>query len=306
MTAAGWLALYLRVGALLLPVIACAAIGAVWGLRKRAYPGEFIAALVTGVTTPALVFHTLVTTRLDAQQLLQVGGATVAGLAIVAVVSATLLRASGLPVAPLLPTATFPNAGNLGLPIAQLAFGETGLAVAVVFFAVCTLLQHTLGVWLLVRGSDPGARSWPRGVAIACLLAVALRAVDIHLPAPVLASASLVGSLTVPLMLISLGHALVTVTRSGLRHGSWVAAIRLASGAFAGWAIALLLGLPPLVAGVVALQLAMPVAVVNYLYAARYTRHGDVTAGAVLASTAIFVALSPLLLLAWAGSALVR
>ena len=37
-----------------------------------------------------------------------------------------------MPARTLEPVATFPNTGNLGLPIAQLAFGDTGLPVAVV------------------------------------------------------------------------------------------------------------------------------------------------------------------------------
>ncbi len=178
---------------------------------------------------------------------------------------------------------------------------RTGLAVAVIFFACCTLLQHTVGVWMLSRGSDSVSASWPRGVAIACLAAVALRAGDVAMPEPVLASARLVGSLTVPLMLLSLGHALVTVSHAGIRRGSLLGAIRLASGAAAGWVVGRLLGLPPLVAGVIALQLVMPVAIVNYLYAERFTRHGDIAAGAVLSSTVVFVVLSPLLLVWLAG-----
>lgn len=300
MSAANWLTLYVRIGALLLPVIACAAIGAWWGLKKRTYPGEFVGMLVTTIATPSLIFHTLLTTRMDAAQLLQVGSAAVLGLAVAALVSAIALRTVRLPVLPLLPTATVPNSGNLGLPIAQLAFGDTGLAVAVIFFAVCSLLQNTLGVWVLSRGSAVPGASWPRGVAVACLAAVALRAAGVTLPEPILASARLVGSLTVPLMLISLGYALVTVTHTGLRQGSLVGAIRLAGGAGAGWVVGRLLGLPPLVAGVIALQLAMPVAVVNYIYAERFTAHGDIAAGAVLTSTVVFIVLSPLLL-AWLG-----
>ena len=56
----------------------------------------------------------------------------------------------------------------------------------------------------------------------ACLLAVVLRATDVAAPAPVLESVRLVGSLVVPLML-SLGYALVTVSRAGHSpgHRAW-------------------------------------------------------------------------------------
>jgi predicted permease len=305
MTLTLWLGLYASVAALLLPVAACAGIGAFWGWKKRSYPGEFIATVATAVATPALVFHTLVTTRLDNALLLQVLGAGLAGLALAALMAAIVLRVAGLPVGPLVPTATFPNAGNLGLPVAQLAFGETGLAVAVAFFTVCSVMQHTLAAWWLGRvGSDSPTRpraAWPRGVTVACLLAVAARLSGVAVPEPVLASARLVGSLAVPLMLLSLGYALVTVSRAGIGQGSVLGVVRLATGLAAGLLITLLFDLPPMVASVMQLQLLMPVAVVNYLYAERFTRFGDLAAGAVLVSTALFVLLSPLLLW-WSGA----
>lgn len=301
MTFFSWLALYTDMAALLLPVAACAAIGAVWGLRQRAYPGEFISVLTTAVTTPALVFHTLLTTRLDNTQLLQVMAAVLLGLALAAACGALLLKLARLPVGALLPTVTVPNAGNIGLPVALLAFGETGLTVAVAFFALSTILQHTLGAAFLGRQSS-ARRTWPVGVFVTCVSAVVLRAAAIPVPQPVLESARLIGTLTVPLMLLSLGYALVTVNRSGLRRGSITGVIRLAAGFAAGAVLPLLLPLEPLVQSVLTLQLMLPVAVVSYLYAERFTEHGDVAAGAVLVSTLLFVLLGPLMLW-WAGAA---
>jgi predicted permease len=90
-----------------------------------------------------------------------------------------------LPARTLEPAATFPNTGNLGLPIAQLAFGETGLAVTVAFFAVSSLVQHTLGVWVMSK-DNIRSQPWPKGVMFACVLAVVLRAANVAAPAPVL------------------------------------------------------------------------------------------------------------------------
>lgn len=292
MTGQGWLATYAHIALLLLPVASCAGIGAFWARSGKAYPGEFVAHLATVVSTPALVFHTLVTTTLDDARLLEVGTASLVGLAVAAATSACALAAFRLPVRTLTAAATFPNAGNLGLPVAYLVFGEVGMAVAITFFAVNSVVQHTLGVWFTSRGGSQGQR-WPKGVAIACLLALAVRATSLKLPAPVLESARLVGSLAVPLMLLSLGYALATVSRRGLGRGAVLGAIRLLAGLLGGTAVALLLGLPALTAGVVALQLAMPVAVVSAIYVQRFSGEGDVAAGGVLVSTVAFLALCP-------------
>lgn len=295
MTGDAWLGVYLRLATLLLPVICCAAVGAAWAVRKKAYPAQFVATLATVVSTPALVFYTLVTTRLNDAQLLEAGGASLLGLAAAALLSSVALRSMKMPVATLAPAATFPNAGNLGLPIAQFAFGDTGFAVAIAFFAINSVVQHTLGVWVTSRGVDHAPR-WPKGVIVACLLAVAFRTFGVALPGPVIESARLVGSLAVPLMLLSLGHALASVSRAGIRQGALLGAIRLVAGVLAGALVVHALHLPPLVAGVLTLQLAMPVAVVSSIYVQRFSSHGDVAAGAVLVSTAAFVVLCPLLI----------
>lgn len=305
MTLASWGQHYLQIGTLLLPVIACAALGAWWGLREASFPSEFVARLATRFAVPALIFHTLATTTLSGRVLLDVALATAAGLALAAVFAAALLRLAGLPVAPLLPTATFPNTGNLGLPLASLAFGEAALAVAVSFFAICSVLQHTLGLWWLGRIDREHAPATPSAatpliIAAACAAAVLSRSLEIPVPRAVLDSASLIGSLAVPLMLVSLGHALSTVSRHSLGNGMRVGVTRLVAGGLAGLSVTLVLELPPVAAQALQLQLLMPVAVVNYLYAQQFTRHGALSAGAVLASTLTFLLLSPMLL-AWLG-----
>lgn len=304
MTLLNWLAQYAHIMGFLLPVFVCAGIGVVWALKKKAYPNEFVSTLVTSVTIPALVFHTILTTRLEDALLLQVVSVTALALLIMALFAAAMLALLRLPVLSLLPTATFPNAGNLGLPVAQLAFGETGLAVAVTVFTLLSFTQHTVGVWLLGwsgRAKGSQKRKWPVGVAVACFAAAGLRWLDHSLPAPMLASAQLVGSLTVPLMLISLGYALATVSRSSIGAGSVVGAIRLGAGVVAAVAITSLFDLPATVTGAVVLQLLMPVAVVSYLYSERYTNVGETSAGAVLVSTVLFFIASPLMI-GWASA----
>ncbi|MBB1597535.1 AEC family transporter [Achromobacter sp. UMC46] len=285
---------YLSAIVLMLPLLFCVGIGVFWGKRDIPFGGTFITTLVTSVTTPALVFHTFVTTHLDDRALADVAAATLLALLLCAGVAALLLKVWKLPVRTLLPTAFLPNAGNLGLPISQLAFGDAGLSVAVAFFAVNSFVMHTIAVRLLPGVNTKG--SWKSPILLASVVAVALRMLHIPVPEWVVETARMLGAVTVPLMLLSLGHALALIPSNGLRDGAKVAAIRLGVGLAAGLAVVWALDLEPVLAGALTLQMAMPCAVVSYMYAKRYTPLGDTAAGAVLVSTVVFLLLAPLML----------
>lgn len=285
---------YLSAIVLMLPLLFCVGIGVFWGKRDIPFGGAFITTLVTSVTTPALVFHTFVTTHLDDRALADVAAATLLALLLCAGVAALLLKVWKLPVRTLLPTAFLPNAGNLGLPISQLAFGDAGLSVAVAFFAVNSFVMHTVAVRLLPGVNTKG--SWKSPILLASVVAVVLRMLHIPVPEWLIETARMLGAVTVPLMLLSLGHALALIPSNGLRDGAKVGAIRLGVGLAAGLAVVWALDLEPVLAGALTLQMAMPCAVVSYMYAKRYTPLGDTAAGAVLVSTVVFLLLAPLML----------
>ncbi|MGE8637669.1 MAG: AEC family transporter [Achromobacter sp.] len=285
---------YLSAIVLMLPLLFCVGIGVFWGKRDIPFGGAFITTLVTSVTTPALVFHTFVTTHLDDRALADVAAATLLALLLCALVAALLLKVCKLPVRTLLPTAFLPNAGNLGLPISQLAFGDAGLSVAVAFFAVNSFVMHTIAVRLLPGVNTKG--SWKSPILLASVVAVGLRMLHIPVPEWLIETARMLGAVTVPLMLLSLGHALALIPSNGLRDGAKVGAIRLGVGLAAGLTVVWALDLEPVLAGALTLQMAMPCAVVSYMYAKRYTPLGDTAAGAVLVSTVVFLLLAPLML----------
>ncbi|GAA5232814.1 AEC family transporter [Verticiella sediminum] len=287
-------AFYLSTLLLLAPLLVCVGVGTVWGKRALPYSGDFVSRLVTSVCVPALVFRTLVLTELDNRLLLEIGVVTVLALGLSVAACWLILRALRMPVRELVMTAAFPNAGNLGLPMAALAFGETGFSAAIVFFAVCAFVHNTFGVRLL-PGANTGA-VWRSPVLLASLLAVICRAGELTVPAWMLESMELLGRLTVPLMLFSLGYALSAIPASGMRAGGAIAVMRLVVGGASGWAAAWLLGLDAQMRSLMLMQMAMPCAVISYMFAARYSSRAEISAGAVLLSTALFLVASPLIM----------
>ncbi|MBJ7263482.1 MAG: AEC family transporter [Burkholderiaceae bacterium] len=287
--------MYLQSAIVLAPLVLIIGIGVFWGKKDYPFAGPFVTMLVTSVTTPALVFKTFSTTQIGASEMVSVLGATVLGIVLCMALCAVVLKVIGMPVRAMLQLASFPNAGNLGLPISYLAYGDVGLSTAVAFFAIVSFLTHTVGVRTLPN--TQGVGSWKSPILLACATAIGLRVFSVPVPDVLLETAGMLGACTVPLMLLSLGHALALIPRTSLRAGAVVGVIRLAVGALVGYGMIGLLPLPAAVGGTLALQLSMPCAVVSYMYVRRFTDMHDVAAGAVLVSTVTFLLYVPVLIL---------
>jgi predicted permease len=129
------------------------------------------------------------------------------------------------------------------------------------------------------------------------VLGVTLLATDTVLPAWLGNTVQLLAGMAIPLMLVALGYALGSFTVKRLPVAATLAFARLGLGLAVGLGIVWLFGLEGTKRGVVLIESAMPVAVFNYLLAARYDRHPDEIAGAIVISTLASFATLPLLLL---------
>jgi predicted permease len=98
-------------------------------------------------------------------------------------------------------------------------------------------------------------------------------------------------------MLLALGYSLANfrIARPGKAIG--LAAFRLGLGFSVGVGVAELFDLSGTIRGVVIIESAMPLAVFNFLLAARYDRHPDDIAGAILVSTVLSFLTLPALIL---------
>jgi hypothetical protein len=277
------------------PVFICAGIGAVWARSGRSFDIDMTTTLITNVTSPCLVFHTLSTLSIDPRQLATIVGAAVAGLAVAALIAAAVLAAWSLAQRSFLPALIFPNTGNMGLPLNLLAFGDGGLALAIGVFTLYSLSQFTIGVALASgRASLRALARVPIVYALPPALAFMLAGVP---PPKWLASTThLVGTITIPMMLIALGVSLVRLEVRSLGRNLALAALRLVLGFTVGVAVASAWGLDGTARGVLIIQSTMPSAVFNYLFAQRYQTAPSDVASIVVLSTALSMVTLPALL----------
>src|SRR5690606_18125397 len=198
----------------------------------------------------------------------------------------------------LVPAYMFPNTGNMGLPISLYAFGEAGLALAVAFFVVLSVGHFSVG--LMLSGA---AQSWRRlllnPVIISLCVAVGVLLLDLSLPRWLDNTVSLPGSLSIPMMLLTLGVSLGSLRPRQIGRRFALRGLRRPGAAARGRAVAGMRGPPPLARAVLVLQAAMPVARVSDLCAVRAGRSPEPVASLVLCSTLLAFVLLPLLLVWW-------
>jgi predicted permease len=283
-----------QVAAVLLPVFCIAGIGYLWRLLGAPFDLAFVTRLIMNLAGPCLVFDSLANLTLPPQQFVAMVGASIALLAVTAVLAFGLLKALKLPLPSYLPALTIGNTGNLGLPLCLFAFGEAGLGLAIAVYVTNSVAQFTL-VPLLQTRQRLGKTLLTTPVIYGAVAGALALALGVGLPKWLDNTAQLLGGLMIPLMLLALGYTIGGLRTHNLPRAFGLGAARLAIAFVAALGVGKLLNLAGIAQGVLLLQGTMPAAVFTYLFAARYERDADDIAGIVLISTLLAALLLPLL-----------
>jgi len=277
------------------PVFLIAFVGYLWARSGKPLDSGFVALLVNTVSTPALVIDTLTRSGLTFATLGTMALASLLTMGVTGLCGYGLVRVLGARVPVYLPSMIWANGGNMGLPMCLFAFGETGLALAIGFFALSSMTNYTFGQAIAAGGLKMGdVVRMP--IIWAIFAALILIWTGWALPPIVQRSLGLLGGITVPLMLMSLGYSLANLRITSWKRSTIFALARLLGGFAIGWGVSLLLGLDGLARGVIVIQSSMPPAVLNYLWAARYDNEPAEVAGVVVLSTFISLAFLPVFL----------
>ncbi|HEU4826634.1 MAG TPA: AEC family transporter [Dongiaceae bacterium] len=283
-----------QLSAVVLPVLLVAGIGFTWARMGRRFDSVFLTDIATNIGTPCLVAHSLTTLKISPAALAQMGMAVLLAIAGFLVLGIVTLRLMKLSPNSYLPALTFPNTGNMGLPLALFAFGQEGLGLAVVYFGCTVTLQFTLGI-SLSAGNLSLSRLVRTPTIYAVAISIVLLVLKIQPPAWIDNTISVLGGITIPMMLLTLGVSLAQLKVNAMGRNLVLACVRLAGGFLIALLVVHLFDLPPMAAGVLIIQSSMPVAVFNFLFAQYYGRaHGDVAAMVVISTAISFVTL-PLL-----------
>jgi predicted permease len=256
----------------LFPLISLIMLGAVLGRTTDFFDGSALSGLVTTVGIPALLLHSVLGMDMDIAGMGGLVGITVVWLVVMSAITALMLSAAGLPVRTYLPALVHPNTGNMGIPVCFALFGAQSLGLATVISSVIQVSHFTLGIGCLSGRLSLGAML-KNGPVLALLAGAVLLAAEVSLPGPVMTTLDMLGSITIPVMLMLLGSSIASLKLSGVRDMIRPMAFSLyrpLAGLALAWLLLMVWPLTEMEAQVFLIQCAMPVAVMSYVLAVRY------------------------------------
>ncbi len=285
-----------RLVAILFPIFGLVAAGYFYARHHK--PEMAVAnRLNMDVFVPALVFAAMAGKSFDlaAYAPLALGGFIV--LVSCGLLAWPLARLFGVQTKTLVPPMMFNNSGNIGLPLAVLAWGEAALPAAVILFMVENTLHFSLGARLL----DPQTRIltlWRIPVVFAAIAGFTVALLQIPIWQPLVIAIKMLGDIAVPLLLFSLGVRMTDVSFSEWKVATGSAILRPLAGMLIAMGVIQLLGLQGQNAAMLLVFGALPPAVLNFLFAERYKQEPQRVASIVLIGNLAALVFLPLAL-AW-------
>lgn len=202
-----------------------------------------------------------------------------------------------------LPPMIFNNCGNMGLPLALLAFGATGLPMAAALFVAGTLVFFSVGIKILESGRTVPHTSFftflLSPMMIAILVGMIFSSLRIPVPVPLFTPLKMMGDACIPIMLFALGVRMIDVNFKCWRIGLVGAILCPVSGLLVALVLDHMLTLTALQRGQMYLFASLPPAVLTFMVAEQYQQEPDKVAAIVLLGNLGALAFVPLGL--WLG-----
>ena len=277
------------------PLIIIVVLGLIYGRKHRP---DISAAnrMNMEIFCPALIFSVLANTQLelaDYSELLLASVWVVLGSGLVLL---PLIKPLGLKARTFLPPMMFNNAGNLGLPLIILAFGEAAMPIAVILFVVEMVLHFSVGLYFIdTKAKLLSTLRIP--VIVAAIAGIVWSALELSLPKIIATPIDMLGQISVPLMLFTLGVRLIDVDLKDWRIGVIGAIACPLSGLLCAFMAIAVLPLNSLQQSCLILFAALPPAVLNFIIAEQYQIEPQRVASIVMLGNIASLVFIPLALL---------
>ena len=200
----------------------------------------------------------------------------------------------------------FPNSGNYGAPVAMFAFGAIGFQYAVIFMVIHAFLMNTIGIFIASYGSekttsikDSLMRVIKMPVLYGFLFGVLFQLLNIELPSTIQDGISLVGSASIPTVMLILGMQLAEIKpqKFELKYVNTVTIFRMLISPLLAVVLVNFMPVNDMIKNVYILLAAMPIAANTTLLAVQFNVKPDLTSFTTLVTTLLSLLTIPLTLL---------
>ena len=284
--------MFSKIVSITLPIFTLVLVGFLYGRRVKPDLGG-ANKLIVDIALPVLIFISLSSKLFDPLAALLFTAASIALIVLSGLIAWPLAKFSGATVQAFLPCAMFTNVGPIGIPLIALAYGPEGMATAVVLLVISNVLHFTLGAGVM-SGKVDWRMVFANPLVWATVLGVSSSQFQLTLPQWVETSCTMIGSVLVPMMLISLGVRLASSQVAdawvGARSGVLILIIRIPAALLALW----LIPLQGLERGALILFACLPPAVFNYMLADKFQVEPNKVASTVIVGHLMSLAFLPL------------
>ncbi|MDB5762805.1 MAG: family transporter [Herminiimonas sp.] len=278
-----------HIASIILPVFAIIGVGYVYArLRGETVKSDMAAVnrVSMEVLCPLLVFTALAARDFDVAHngMLILAGVLISlGSGLLAWPVARLL---GYDVRSFVPPMMYNNCGNMGLPLAVLAFGTTGLSAAVALFMACNLVYFSVGIKIIETGRGGRRTAFLKFLASPMMLSMmggmVFAVAHIGLPAPLFQALKMLGEACIPIMLFALGVRMLDINFKSWHIGLVGAIICPIAGLAVAWMLDGMMTLTAVQRGQMYLFASLPPAVFCFMVAEQYQQEPEKVASIVL------------------------
>ena len=283
----------------MLPVLLCVLAGFGLSLIRFPFDTKMVGGLVARIGYPTLVLTHLSGQHLSFSSFMMVMAAAVVMVAAFGLISFVFLKSAKLSIRAFLSPMMLNNVGNIGLPVASLAFGDQGLAVAIAFVVVVLIAIFTIGMAIPMGKFNPVLLA-KQPIIYAVVIALILMVTKTPLPGPLDKGLGILAGLAIPLMLLTLGFSLATLKTGGLFRAFYLTGFHLVMAIVVAAGLSQLFHFEGATRNAVILLCFMPPSVATYLWVNQYQpEYGPDVAGFILISTLASLLVLPLVLTYW-------
>lgn len=284
--------MFSKIASITLPILTLVLVGFFYSRRVKP---DLAGAnkLVVDIALPVLIFISLSAKNFDPIAAITLTLASIALIVLSGLLAWPLTKIFSVSRQAFLPCVMFTNVGPIGIPLIALAYGPEGVATAVILLVISNILHFTLGT-AVMSGKADWRMVYANPLVWATVLGIASSQLKIVLPEWAQTSGTMIGSVLVPMMLMSLGARLassqVADAWAGVKTSVLILLVRL----IAAFLILGILPLQGLERGALILFACLPAAVFNFMLANKFQVQPHIVASTVIVGHVFSLAFLPL------------